>query len=207
MKYEITKGAKEEFELAPQWATLVVAGRHYSKAWISHYANGARALAFGTKDEYVIEAIHDCEIIAERRPITELVWHGEGLPPVGVRCEILWNDDWVKCVVKAYGEEQLIFKAEGSREWAGHINNYKFRPIRSPEDVARDEEIVLLTDVICGKMPDVGMATAAMFAGRVYDAGYRRPKPHVVEVQACEHKSTRPSSGGCICNDCGWRSW
>jgi len=81
------------------------------------------------------------------------------------------------------------------------------RVVVSPEDVARDEEIVLLTDVICGKMPDVGIATAAMFAGRVYDAGYRRPEPHADEVQECEHNSTRPSSGGCICNDCGWTSW
>lgn len=77
-----------------------------------------------------------------------LVWDGEGLPPVGVECEMLWNKEWVKCVIKAYGDEQFIFKAQGHKEWAGHINNFEFRPIRSPEDVARDRAIKDMESVI-----------------------------------------------------------
>lgn len=91
--------------------------------------NISKPLQFGVVKDSVVNQLLTTE------------WDGKGLPPVGVECEILWNDDWVKCVVKAYGEEQLIFKAEESREWAGHINNYKFRPIRSPEDVARSNAI------------------------------------------------------------------
>lgn len=101
--------------------------------------------------------------------------------------------------------EAVLWLAELRVE--SHGEYAKTPELKSPEDMARDEEIVLLTDVICGKMPDVGMAAAEMFADAVYDAGYRRTKPHADEVQACEHKSTRTSAGGCICNDCGWRSW
>ena len=148
------------------------------------------------------------------KPITEPVWDGEGLPPVGVECEFTSSssgDVWHAGVVRYLSEHTIVIEftdmVNGKAESISHPRTMKFRPPRSPEDVARDEEIVLLTDVICGKMPDVGVATAAMFAGRVYDAGYRRTNPHADEVQACEHKSTRPSAGGCICTDCGWRSW
>lgn len=129
MKYEIIKGSGKDFEGVPvNVLTLYRFAGHID-------LHGSLLPSIYT------HISGKTETIAERRPISEPVWDGEGLPPVGVECEILWNDDWVKCVVKAYGKEQLIFKAEGSREWAGHIKNYKFRPIRSPEDVARNEAI------------------------------------------------------------------
>lgn len=104
------------------------------------------------------------------KTITEPVWDGEGLPPVGVECEILWNEYWVKCVVKAYGEEQLIFKAEGSREWAGHINNYKFRPIRSPEDVARDGAIAEMRLVGYTLPAGIAFSISKEEMAEIYDA-------------------------------------
>lgn len=138
MKYEITKGAKEDFELAPEWATLVVAGRHYSKAWISHYANGARALAFSTKDEYVIEAIHDCEIIAERRPITEPVWDGEGVPCVGQKVMTKSGEG----IIDYVGSGVIVY-SNNDGQWSVRCDSldYSLSAIRSPEDVARDEAI------------------------------------------------------------------
>ncbi|WHZ42164.1 hypothetical protein QNM34_07775 [Rahnella bonaserana] len=68
-------------------------------------------------------------------------WDGESFPPAGCECEIYWNEKWMKCVVIAHRDEQVIFRAEKHREWAGHKNNYKFRPIRSPEYIARDKAI------------------------------------------------------------------
>lgn len=168
MKYEITKGAKEEFELAPEWATLVVAGRHYSKAWISHYANGARALAFGTKDEYVIDAIDDCEVIAERRPITEPVWDGEGLPPVGVECEVKRALDWMKCKILFISDHHVVLTSEEEICW--QTQACQFRPIRSPEDVARDAGIkkIMATFKVDGELVPDNVAEA------MWDAGYRK---------------------------------
>ena len=182
MKYEITKGAKEEFELAPEWATLVVAGRHYSKAWISHYANGARALAFGTKDEYVIEAIHDCEIIAERRPITEPVWDGEGLPPVGVECDWLDNRETYMPVKIMYSSKDAVVIRVRSQAFNEDVDipldpvfepaRCKFRPIRSPEDVVRDEAIEAMRDVGYTLPAAIRFTKEEMAA--LYDAGYRK---------------------------------
>lgn len=74
-------------------------------------------------------------------------WDGESFPPAGCECEIYWNEQWMKCVVIAHGDEQVIFRAEKHREWAGHKNNYKFRPIRSPEDMARDEAVNAFNDI------------------------------------------------------------
>lgn len=216
MKYEITKGSEKDFEGAPEWAVLVYkstvrcfVGSHGE--WKNEdstciYNNFERhaGISFGEK------------LIAERRPITEpVVWlnldecdGSEYLGPlIGKEMECHAKDGSIfEVVVVAFDGDLPIVKTRLHGNYFG-CDPSQLKPIRSPEDAARDEEIVLLTDVICGKIPDVGVATAAMFAGRVYDAGYRRPKPHTDEVQACEHKSTRTSAGGCICNDCGWRSW
>lgn len=179
MKYEITKGSENDFEGAPENAMVRIAEIGVNDC-ISIFAdkleNGStRTHRYsGSCNSRIVDA-SNWTVIAERRPITEPVWDGEGLPPVGVECEILWNDDWVKCVVKAYGEEQLIFKAEESREWAGHINNYKFRPIRSPEDVAKDEAISEMVGIyfnhgIPGKPNREDYESMAA----LYDAGYRK---------------------------------
>lgn len=39
---------------------------------------------------------------------------------------------------------------------------------------------------------------------RLYASIYSEP---IDTTHPCKHESTRPSSGGCICNECGWRSW
>lgn len=218
MKYEITKGSEKDFHGAPDWALFVSTcstGIYWEEA-----ASQVKGNRYQHSDSDNLENYTgNCGgkklcIIAERRPIAEPVWDSEGLPPVGVECEFTSSssgDVWHAGVVRYLSEHTIVIEftdmVNGKAESISHPRTMKFRPLRSTEDVARDEEIVLLTDVICGKMPDVGVATAAMFAGRVYDAGYRRPKPHADEVVACKHESTRPSAGGCICNDCGWRSW
>lgn len=72
-------------------------------------------------------------------------WDGEGLPPVGVECEMSYaGDEWHKCVIIAKGEEQIIYQVHGGREFSGHRNNYKFRPIRPKADKKRDETIKAL---------------------------------------------------------------
>lgn len=156
MKWEILKGSEKDFEGAPAWATECV-WNDKGEGSFSYWLNPETKTIFNTNwhngptcwnEEYG----HRNYIRAERRPITEpdvnqqltTEWSGEGLPPVGVECEMLWDKEWVKCVIKAYGDEQFIFKAQGHREWAGHINNFEFRPIRSAEDVARHNALYAL---------------------------------------------------------------
>lgn len=77
------------------------------------------------------------------------VWDGEGLPPVGVECEMSYaGDEWHKCVIIAKGEEQIIYQAQGSREFSGHRDNYRFRPIRSEADKKKEEAIKAIFDTL-----------------------------------------------------------
>lgn len=90
-------------------------------------------------------------IIAERRLIPEPAWDGEGLPPVGVECELNSEEyadfDWVKVRIVFEHNGELIAIVNMPDEpihdrMSKHSAGYdaaKFRPIRSPEDVAREK--------------------------------------------------------------------
>lgn len=102
------------------------------------------------------------------------VWNG--LPQVGCVCEHSWaGDEWQRCKILFTSNQLVVVKLkESGREDAYNIGDVIFRPIRTEEDKKREAAIKELTSVICGEIPDTGMATAAMYAARVYDAGYRK---------------------------------
>lgn len=102
------------------------------------------------------------------------VWNG--LPQVGCVCERSWaGDEWQRCKILFTSNQLVVVKLkESGREDAYNIGDVIFRPIRTEEDKKREAAIKELTSVICGEIPDTGMATAAMYAARVYDAGYRK---------------------------------
>lgn len=105
-------------------------------------------------------------------------WDGEGLPPVGVECEMSYAcDEWYKCIIIAKGEEQIIYQVNGGREFSGHRNNYRFRPIRSEADKKRDEVGLALYHAINwnaegelvspSRMEDYKKAYDAIAAGKI----------------------------------------
>lgn len=206
MKYETIKGSEKDFEGAPDWAMFLSKDKFGDLAWDEGDTN-APGLRYqwvypengiGVQ-KYAEGCIGICisGIIAERRPIAEPVWDGFSSVRVGEACEVRPYSDateWQAGIVNYLSEHTIVIglsnMTNGKAELVAHPATLKFRPIRSPEDVARDEEIVLLTDVICGKIPDVGKATAAMFAGRVYDAGYRKT-PTVGALMWVTEKATR----------------
>lgn len=213
MKYEITKGSEKDFEGAPEWA-LLKTGCYYFEG----LDEGLRWAFFSSVSGIIIQegSWLGCEdgifnqhrrgIIAERRPITETVWDGEWLPPVGALCRYRDFSDmpWVECKVLAWHDDEVWLKrVDDGKTFT--MGNPELFPIRSHEDVARDEAIEAMRDVGYTLPAAIRFTKEEMAA--LYDAGYRRPKPHANEAQECEHESTRPSAGGCICNDCGWTSW
>lgn len=123
------------------------------------------------------------------RPVPPQPWNGEGLPPVGVRIEVKHKDarkDWARpdfyeATLSAVGKQLVIFAAEedgNGCEHAGRIDEYLFRPIRTPEQIAaedRRKEIATLVQHICADGafdcddPEVSAASA-----KIYDAGYRK---------------------------------
>ena len=110
-------------------------------------------------------------------------WSGLGLPPVGSVCEVRTGEifpdyDWVKIKVVYIHEGEVIGVVDIPGEAmhndieklsAGYCNAV-FRPIRSEAEKKRDDAIAKITDAICGEIPDTGMATAAKYAARAYDA-------------------------------------
>lgn len=184
MKYEITKGSEKDFEGAPEWARLVVEHCEYKyNTWFyeSDKVGGQWKQCKGQLRGVVErDGIGNwLNIIAERRPITELVWDGEGLPPVGVECEHCpggtTQTEWEVVKVLAINERPggvftdfWLQREDGSSYIIG--NPYRFRPIPSPEDVARDEGVkeIMETFRVDGELVPDYVAFA------MWDAGYRK---------------------------------
>lgn len=150
MKYEIIKGSEKDFDGAPESALVKI-----------HYKGDEDDFVFAEKFElaakfwYVDGSLGSLNgyynhgtVIAERRPITEPAWDGEGLPPVGVECEFAScsiPDRWYQGIVRYLSEHTIVIEhtvlANGKAESIAHPRTMNFRPIRSPEDVARDEAV------------------------------------------------------------------
>lgn len=95
-------------------------------------------------------------------------WDGSGLPPVGIECE--WHCDnqsgWRVVTVLAYsGSDAWIQPKGGYSMIVG--NPINFRPIRTPEQIERDEAIAAM-------MKDSRCDTPWDEFGRLYDAGWRK---------------------------------
>ena len=114
-------------------------------------------------------------IVAER-PTTPS-WSGEGLPPVGVVCEVDWCEEWHKCEVIAHFQQRCGMVAAFTVEISDGVKSLyafgadSFRPIRTPEQIAADEREAAILDMerIC-RIGDFGSGGLAA----LYDAGYRK---------------------------------
>jgi len=183
MKYEITKGSEKDFEGSPEWATKVLRDNNDSKKSFVGELAGITLVAekinphswWKYNDGYV------GEIIAERRPITEPVWSCEGLPPVGCHCEVkAGKDSWNLCKIVFSDDAAgvaFVYLGGDEEKYVGSVDcigavcapSY-FRPMRSPEDVARDEGVkeIMETFRVDGELVPDYLALA------MWDAGYRK---------------------------------
>lgn len=113
-------------------------------------------------------------------------WNGEGLPPVGVECEINHVGEfdskgkcWRRVVILAHHEDErlqspvaIYMPLDGTASCDQAIA-ICFRPVRTPEQIA-DEERKDACEQMCidagGSVCDAQMAKAYM----LYDQGYRK---------------------------------
>lgn len=116
-----------------------------------------------------------------KRPTTPS-WSGEGLPPVGVVCELrcLPVGAWGKAEIKYISETQCVWL------WIRDDGGYQvelaevpdaarmaFRPIRTPEQVAADERESAIKEMTANYAKNSD--TLAGWAAYVYDTlGYRK---------------------------------
>jgi hypothetical protein len=112
------------------------------------------------------------------RPSTP--WSGEGLPPVGVVCE--WEHEankgaWHKAEIKYTGSAYVIVADFAGIEQHYYLRSMKFRPIRTPEQIAADEREAAIKEMLedAGR-PDTSKTRDQ--AQLLYDAGWiKQPKP------------------------------
>lgn len=144
MKYEITKGSEKDFEGAPSWAMVRFKAAYGDDVFAERFERGVKWCRDGSTFIGLNLVLSNAVLIAERRPITEPVWDGEGLPPAGVECEGLFprhpgnSFEWQDCLVLYVFEHECAVKSKGVSTL--HYCD-QFRPIRSPEDVARSNAI------------------------------------------------------------------
>lgn len=125
------------------------------------YCGGTRwVLRAGTPEEH-------CTIIPRPSPS----WNGEGLPPVGIECEVMHGTyGWIGAkVVGRVGSTTVIRTNDG---YAG-VHPHEIRPIRTPEQIAADEREAAIKAI-------VGLIESAdsrdmTIAEAIYNAGYRKP--------------------------------
>lgn len=117
-------------------------------------------------------------------------WTGQGLPPVGTVCEVLWNEsrlEYLKAKVFGVNEHgQPIFRfEEGPKKFEYQADPLRtlsgtpvFRPIRTPEQIAAEEREKAIDEIcydICFHFGNPkGSEKYLNLATTLYDAGYRK---------------------------------
>ncbi|MCG3026784.1 hypothetical protein L7Q76_03905 [Pseudomonas aeruginosa] len=108
-------------------------------------------------------------------------WSGQGLPPVGTVCEVLWNEsrlEYLKAKVFGVNEHgQPIFRfEEGPKKFEYQADPLRtasgtqvFRPLPTPEQIAAEEREKAIEEMCFAEETLTVKQAKALF-----DAGYRR---------------------------------
>lgn len=74
-------------------------------------------------------------------------WHGDGVPPVGIECEVKWTGGkWEKCEVIFVGTEKVVVELR-NREAAMSLCDVKFRPLRTEAEKAMESAKHIIADL------------------------------------------------------------
>lgn len=168
--------SKIDWSKAPEWATHALEKLHEPDRNLVYWS-------FFVDGEHRVEPnglwYHpDGYRIIQSRP-TNQSWYGEGLPPVGVVCEVKLQEEWILCEIIAHFQQPQAMVAaftvaqfHGGKKLDSKIAEC-FRPIRTPEQIAADEREAAINDLenlICA------FASHRDAAIHIYDVeGYRKP--------------------------------
>ncbi|WP_060498351.1 hypothetical protein [Pseudomonas sp. NBRC 111133] len=180
--------SKIDWSKAPEWADGhgLVAHHGITEAWINmdQYAVvGAedRAYPYGggageTRHNFTRGQVQ----YITPRPAR---WDGEGLPPIGQKIEMKnkrSTEDWARpgfqeVTITAMGAQLfLVTYRDGGEENCGHLSEYDFRPLSSPEQRAAEERQRAARQMCLDaghESPTPGQINMGL---RLYDAGYRK---------------------------------
>lgn len=158
---------------APEWANVYLQHvRCDSHAWAESHKDGARAL-FIREDNLRFELLASCWAVVGSRPTTQQ-WNGEGLPPVGIKCEFyIGSDEWCRAFTVGIDDDGCMVVQTKNNGYKASLSPLHFRPIRTPEQIAAEEREAAIKE-IGNLIASVG-PTFRDQATRIYDAGYRKP--------------------------------
>lgn len=102
----------------------------------------------------------------------------EGLPPVGVVCEMHYCGEWEKTEILCIGVKHVFIRQIAvtgeAFECSLNLSACQFRPIRTPEQIAADEREAAIKEMTANYAKNSD--TLAGWADYVYDTlGYRKP--------------------------------
>lgn len=146
MKFEYLKGSEKDFTGAPEWAE-VKTRTAVGEFWLQKHSLGGLSQLIGHESTVEISSFpYKEEIIAERRPITEPVWDGNFPISPGTLVDVHFQSDdsrfWTEFRVEYMRGDVVVlydFRSDSVESYSNEL--LSFRPVRSPEDVARDEAI------------------------------------------------------------------
>lgn len=119
-------------------------------------------------------------------------WDGEGLPPVGTVCEAQIGASWVECTVLVHhaieGRPCAVWVTPDGKK-SGIWDAPGFRPIRTPEQIAREERLAAINYMeidagLCGTGFD-GDPEARVWIVNLIDRGWRKQPASVGELLTC----------------------
>lgn len=147
-----------------------------------HNALMTGAATFGEGVEAAYFAIHDHDDWVSAGPPE---WTGEGLPPVGTVCDLKFEHwtDWERHEILCHGKAFIFVRELNSgldREGSMALDGIKFRPIRTPEQIAAEERIEEINEMaelsLYGHYA-ITLAQAKIACAVLHDKGYRKVTP------------------------------
>lgn len=109
------------------------------------------------------------------RLVARPMWDGKGLPPVGTVCEYLGAhqyNEWSE--VKVFAVWRNLVFVDFIDGWRQESNPERFRPIRTPEQIAAEEREKTAAQICLDAGSPELTAGQMRVAYRLYDAGYRK---------------------------------
>lgn len=175
---------------SPEWAKELAINPHGVSAWLGD-AGYVYMTDIGRFHEWAGPSNfpRDCFKVVESRPV---VWGGEGLPPVGMVCEIeLIDKEWAQVVVVAITDYRIYCEqvghhecVDGPNDWCPVKAHAKFRPIRTPEQIAAEERYAFIREALCcvernaeafnESLNDKKRSAIESTIAALYAAGYRK---------------------------------
>ncbi|MBF8746860.1 hypothetical protein [Pseudomonas monteilii] len=184
---------KIDWRMAPDWADGhgLIAFQGFTEVWISaeQYSvvgreGGPYPWGGGKGDTRHNHTRGQVQYITPRPER----WDGTGLPPVGAVCERRFHDkegsSWQRVTITAHGHKKIMCLEETGDEWAHFGLEVSFRPARTPEQIAEEERLAGLNEMI-GHIKDHPLGTHGVshlqelmihedVARDLWDAGYRK---------------------------------